>query len=361
MQANGADRGGPAPGLQAMDQAMRQTTLIERFHENEQLAEKFHLLETRILGILNFRDFFQELLEQIGDIFGVPHVWLSLIEQRPAAAPLARLSSVPRLRQRLKLLSLEQFRQLGPTGGRPLLENEGLQPYHALLPPGNRFAFQSLAMVPVTLDGQLIGSLNLADPSARRFHPGYNPVHLERLAVKVSLCLSNVVAHENLQHLAYHDPLTDLLNRRAMEQQLEREFSRSLRYRTHLALVFIDLDLFKQVNDTYGHDCGDALLQYLAQGMSRMSRTSDLVTRLAGDEFVLLLPETPLQKAQLLIERMAGVFLEQPMPWQEERIPIRLSFGIASALEDQVASSEQLLKLADDRLYQQKQQRRKDG
>ncbi len=340
---------------------MRQDTIIERFREHEQLAEKFHLLETRILGILNFRDFFQELLEQIGEIFAVPHVWLSLIAEESTPAPLAKLSGTSRLRRCLKLIDRERFKQLCKEGQGPILENEQLRPYHALLPDGNRLAFQSLAMVPVTLDGKLIGSLNLADPSARRFHPGYNPIHLQRLAVKVSLCLSNVVAHENLQHMAFHDPLTDLYNRRAMEQHLEREFSRAQRYRTQLSLVFIDLDLFKQVNDTYGHDCGDALLQYLAAGMTSMSRTSDLVTRLAGDEFVLLLPETPREKACLLIRRMSQVFLDQPMPWREVKIPIQLSYGVASVHEDAVASSEQLLKLADDRLYQKKQQRKADG
>ncbi len=340
---------------------MRHDTIIERFREHEQLAEKFHLLETRILGVLNFRDFFQELLEQIGEIFAIPHVWLSLIAEEPAVTPISKLSATTRLRKCLKLISREHFNELCSGEQEPVLENEWLRPYHALLPAGECFAFQSLAMVPVTLDGKLIGSLNLADPSAQRFHPGYNPIHLQRLAVKVSLCLSNVVAHENLQHLAFHDPLTDLHNRRAMEQQLEREFARAQRYRSQLSLVFIDLDLFKQVNDTHGHDCGDALLQYLAQGMTKMSRTSDLVTRLAGDEFVLLLPETPLEKAQLLIERMAQRFLEQPMGWQDAKIPIRLSYGVASVLEDAVESSQQLLKLADDRLYQKKLVRKPNG
>ena len=69
---------------------MIQPTIIERFHEIEQLAEKFHLLETRILGVLNFRDFFQVLQEQIGDIFAVPHVWFSLIREEQAAAPIQR-------------------------------------------------------------------------------------------------------------------------------------------------------------------------------------------------------------------------------------------------------------------------------
>ena len=339
---------------------MRHDTIIERFRENEQLAEKFHLLETRILGVLRFQDFFQVLLEQIGDIFAVPHVWLSLIKDEAAAEPIRRTATSALLRTKLSQVEAESFHQLFGRDDKPTLENERLERYHALLPESDRFHFKSLAMVPVTLDGKLVGSLNLADPTATRYRPGYNTILLERLAVKVSLCLSNVTAHENLQHLAFHDPLTDLHNRRAMEQALEREFARAHRYRSHLALVFVDLDLFKQVNDTYGHDCGDALLQYLAEGMVQMCRLSDLVTRLAGDEFVLLLPETVLEQAQVLLERMAQRFVDQPMAWQDEVIPIQISFGISSVLEDGVDSSAALLKLADDRLYQKKQARSSD-
>ena len=336
---------------------MRHDTIIERFRENEQLAEKFHLLETRILGVLKFQDFFQVLLDQISEIFEVPYVWLSLIEDEDAAEPIRRMASSARLRTRLNQIDVDSFRKLFGRDDKPQLENEMLERYHPLLPEADRFHFRSLAMVPVTLDGKLVGSLNLADASASRYRPGYNTILLERLAVKVSLCLSNVTAHENLQHLAFHDPLTDLHNRRAMELALEREFARAQRYRSHLSLVFVDLDLFKQVNDTWGHDCGDALLQYLAEGMVQMCRLSDLVTRLAGDEFVLLLPETVLEKAQLLMERIAAKFIDQPMAWQNTAIAARISFGVASVLEDEVGSAEQLLKLADDRLYHRKLER----
>lgn len=340
---------------------MKQQTIIERFREIEQLAEKFHLLETRILGVLNLRDFFQILQEQIGDIFDVPHVWFSLIRDEDAAAPIYRAAQSSRMREQLNLIGRDQFAKLFAHPEKPLLENENLIPYQAILPELNKFHFRSLAMVPVSINGKLVGSLNLADSSAQRFHPGYNPIHLERLAVKVSLFLSNVTAHENLQYLAFHDPLTDLHNRRAMEQTLEREFARAQRYCSHLSVAFVDLDLFKPVNDTYGHDCGDALLKYLADGMVQMSRQSDMVTRLAGDEFVLLLPETVLAQAQILLQRMAEQFVEQPMQWQGGQIPIRISFGIASVQEDNLQTAEDLLKLADVRLYQKKKQRQADG
>lgn len=340
---------------------MRHDTLIERFHEIEQLAEKFHLLETKILGVLNFRDFLQVLQEQIGDIFAVPHVWFSLIADELAAAPIERAARSSKVREHLNLIERERFEKLFGKKERPLLENENLGPYLALLPEREKFSFKSLAMVPVFLGGTLVGSLNLADSSPRRFHPGYNPVHLERLAVKVSLFLSNVTAHEKLQYLAFRDPLTELHNRRAMEQALEREFARATRYHSHLAIAYVDLDLFKIVNDTYGHDCGDALLRHLADGLERMCRKSDMVTRLAGDEFVLLLPETVLTQAELLLQRMADCFAGEPMQWRGADVSIRISYGVASVLEDQAGSPEALLKLADERLYARKRRRKLHG
>lgn len=340
---------------------MRHDTLIERFHDIERLAEKFHLLETKILGVLNFREFLQVLQEQIGDIFAVPHVWFSLIADEEAALPIERAALGSKMREHLNLIERQRFEKLFGKSDRPRLENENLGPYLALLPEREKFPFKSLAMVPVFLDGTLVGSLNLADSSPLRFHPGYNPVHLERLAVKVSLFLSNVTAHEKLQYLAFRDPLTELHNRRAMEQTLEREFARALRYHSHLSLAYVDLDLFKIVNDTYGHDCGDALLKYLAEGLTRMSRKSDMVSRLAGDEFVLLLPETLLAHAGLLLQRMADRFGAEPLVWQGAEVSIRISYGIASVLEDQVGSAEMLLKLADERLYARKRSRKQHG
>ena len=124
-----------------------------------------------------------------------------------------------------------------------------MKPYQKLFPKNKKYYIQSIAVAPLSLDGDIIGSLNQADFSPLRFKPGIDTSLLEQLALKVSLCLSNVTAHEKLRFLAYHDPLTGLLNRRVMEVVLKREFARSKRYSRPLSLVFIDMDYFKQIND----------------------------------------------------------------------------------------------------------------
>ncbi len=327
---------------------MRRTSVIERFRELEELAEKFHALDVQILKILDVATFCRELPQQMADLFAVPHAWMSIIEDAQAARFL-------RGKGETVLVPRAVFEQLLPCPDSPLVLNEGLTPYFRLLPPNRREHFRSLALVPLHLDGELIGTLNQADPDPQRFSPHYNRIHLERLAVKLSLGLSNVIAHERLQHLAYHDPLTSLPNRRAMERFIAAELARVGRYGGELSVAFIDLDRFKNVNDTYGHDAGDALLQYVADGLRKMSRQSDLATRLAGDEFVLLLPQTNLSSANELLLRMEKEFARRPLCFKGVKIDVCISFGVASSAEQ--SDSAELLKLADSRLYEAKERK----
>ena len=169
--------------------------------------------------------------------------------------------------------------------------------------------------------------------------------------MKVSLCLSNVTAHEKLQFMAYHDPLTGLLNRRVMEAVLKREFNRAERYASNLSIVFLDLDNFKRINDVYGHDCGDDLLKYVGGCLLEMSRDTDVVARFAGDEFIIILPETPKNSAENLMKRVKSYFSQHPLIANDRSIPISISFGVASTEGKSVKDPDSLLKDADEMLY----------
>lgn len=340
---------------------MNNLTIIERFRENEELARKFHEVETSILSIFHFADLFEVLLTQIAESFQIPFVWISLIEQSELSALLREVKRSQALREQLNRVDRETL--LGLTEGRrtPLLVNGDLRAYFRLLPAERRFIIRSLAMVPLFLEGELIGTLNCADSCPERYRPGLNPVFLERLAVKVSLCLSNVTAHERLRVQAHHDALTNLYNRRALEEGLKRELGRVRRYAGLLSLVFLDLDDFKGVNDRFGHDAGDRVLVHLARVLQAMTREADLVARLAGDEFVLVLPETPPENARRLLQRIQQRLCAEPCIEGEKPIVIGLSYGIASTLDADFEEPAPLLKLADERLYQFKRQSRPGG
>jgi diguanylate cyclase (GGDEF)-like protein len=330
--------------------------LLAIVRDNETIAAKFHNVETKILSILNFKDFFEVLLTEIRTEFNMPCAWLSLIENTDASKMILKsIGPDNRLFRDINMISEAKFKGLVGSGVSPVLINRDIKQFFRFLPAEKNFLVRSMAIAPVTLDGQVIGSLNQADSSQERFEPGIDTGLLEMLALKISLCISNVIAHEKLKFLAYHDPLTGLLNRRVMESVLNREFERAIRYKGHLSLVFIDIDQFKSVNDTHGHNCGDLLLRYVSETLSAISRDTDVVARYAGDEFIIILPETGKGEAEMLLNRANHLFKEKPM--QNDAgimVPVSISYGISSLKDDNPEGPEQLIKKADERLYLQK-------
>ncbi len=336
--------------------------LIERVKENDEIATRFHKVERRILSVLNFKDFFEILLTEIIQTFKMPYVWFSVIEDSEAEEVMLQTSDESGiLANRLNRIKESVFNALVGTGTNPLLINKDLKPYYNFFPENNAYMIKSMAIAPITLDGKIIGSLNQGDSDIHRFEPGKDTSLLEQLAIKVSLCLSNVTAHEKLKFLAFHDPLTELLNRRVMESVLKREFSRSKRFERVLSLIFIDLDDFKMINDTYGHDAGDAILKYVAEKLVKLTRETDVVSRYAGDEFVVILPETELNKANNLLKRIQNYFKNNPIEFNGEQIAVSISFGAASTKDSEIVNSDFLLKKADQRLYLVKQSNKSEN
>lgn len=329
-----------------------ETSMIKRLlKQNEEITLKFFEIEKRILSILNYKDLFEALLTEIMRKFGMPYAWISFIEKSEVLSFIQSLETSEILKERINIIDKKTFYNLVGSNTTPLLINEDLKPYYKLLPQNEKHFIKSVAIAPISLDGKTIGSLNQAHVLPFHFQPGLDTSSLEQLAVKVSLCLSNVTAHEKLKFLAYHDPLTGLLNRRAMENVLKREFSREKRYQRILSVAFIDLDDFKSVNDVYGHDHGDELLKHVAKQLIDISRDTDVVARFAGDEFIVILPETSDASATKLMSRLKDYFLKHPLKTEETSISVSISFGVASTEDKSIENPAMLLKKADELLY----------
>jgi uncharacterized protein YigA (DUF484 family) len=176
--------------------------LLDTLELNEEIARKFFEVEVSILSILNFKDFFERLLVEIREKFLIPYVWVSFIEDSESARQILLITASDLLRQRLSLVEKSAFMPLIGNDTRPRLLNQDLRPLYRLVPPNETYLMRSIAIAPITLDGEVIGSLNFGDPSDSRYLPGMDTTLLERLAVKVSICLSNVLAHEKLKRLA---------------------------------------------------------------------------------------------------------------------------------------------------------------
>ncbi|AJG41464.1 diguanylate cyclase [Thermotoga sp. RQ7] len=154
---------------------------------------------------------------------------------------------------------------------------------------------------------------------------------------------------ERILWLAEHDPLTGVYNREAFESRLAYLMNLSKRYNRKLSFIFIDLDDFKHINDSKGHLVGDRVLKEFARILSTLLRKSDIVGRLGGDEFGIVLPETDFNGAEAMIRRIEDRFRE-PVVVDEDRFLVKFSYGI-SVFPDDGESIEELMKVADERMY----------
>jgi diguanylate cyclase (GGDEF)-like protein len=172
----------------------------------------------------------------------------------------------------------------------------------------------------------------------------------------VTLCRQVREANTQIEKLSVTDPLLGIFNRRYLHEWLPQEAARSRRYGQPLSLVMADLDHFKKINDTYGHQSGDRVLRHAVDLARSALRVSDWIARYGGEEFVIVLPETALLGAQAVAERMRRMCSETPVELPETKLLVAASFGVATI--DGVAASNEdadaMLREADKALYESK-------
>jgi diguanylate cyclase (GGDEF)-like protein/PAS domain S-box-containing protein len=184
-----------------------------------------------------------------------------------------------------------------------------------------------------------------------------SPLGGGRLALALRDASDRRRAEEELRALVYRDPLTGLPNRRLFEDRLAIALAQAHRYRHRLAVIFLDLDRFKQVNDTLGHAAGDALLKAVSERLTESVREGDTVARLAGDEFTLLLPGIHYAEDLATISRKLVEALRQPFSIEGHAVRVTASGGISLYPEDG-EEAEALLKCADTAMYRAKERGR---
>ncbi|HEY2919929.1 MAG TPA: diguanylate cyclase [Candidatus Binatia bacterium] len=210
--------------------------------------------------------------------------------------------------------------------------------------------------VPLMVQGEITGLLCLVGGAAGS---DKHQVSQQQLAVTVGetikLSLSNLKLREKLREEAIHDPLTGLCNRRYLEENLARELHRARRRNSPLCVAMLDLDQFKHLNDTFGHDAGDSLLRQLGQMLREKLRKSDISCRYGGDEFVLVLPDSSLADTQQRVEQIRVLVKELQIRHGGQLLgTMTVSAGVAQAGEHGSNACE-LLRAADEALYAAKQ------
>ena len=160
--------------------------------------------------------------------------------------------------------------------------------------------------------------------------------------------------YSQTRHMSVTDALTGLYNRRHFEDNLEREFLRASRYNNNLSFAIIDVDFFKKVNDTYGHSAGDYVLKEVAYLILQNLRKTDMVFRYGGEEFAVIITETPLKQALVPLERLRKSIEEYPFSYNGQNLQVTVSIG-ASEVNAQIETVHQLFEKADKALYRAKE------
>jgi diguanylate cyclase (GGDEF) domain len=212
-------------------------------------------------------------------------------------------------------------------------------------------------LVPVVTDESVIALMRLTRSREKPFSTD-ELRFLEAVANQTALALERVKLIAFLENLSITDALTGIANRRHFEWRLSEEVERARRYKYPLSALLLDLDHFKQVNDNYGHQIGDIVLQQVAQRLKSSLRRTDFLARYGGEEFVVLAPQTPAERAVILGERLRQVIAESPITVADDlQIRITLSVGIA-VFPDHAQNESELIGAADAALYKAKQMSR---
>ncbi len=212
------------------------------------------------------------------------------------------------------------------------LDSKGIKPYSQILMEAN----------------EQLGALNLS----------YEQLVMELKQAKghAEAMASNLRdANETLRDMAYRDGLTGLYNHRSFQEMMDKEVARAVRYKRSFALIMFDLDHFKRVNDTYGHPAGDAMLTAIGELILRAVRTSDFASRYGGEEFVIILPETPVRDALIFAERLRKAIEELEVKTGEHTLKVTTSLGVTGFTpSENNPDKKALIEAADKALYASK-------
>ncbi|RPJ36422.1 MAG: diguanylate cyclase, partial [Chloroflexi bacterium] len=211
---------------------------------------------------------------------------------------------------------------------------------------------RSIILAPLYVGEQVLGTLSLSANEPNAFSES-NLRLLASFAATTTAALQNAILHAEIKQLAVTDPLTGQLNRRAFFDLGQRELERFLRFNHPLSAVMIDLDRFKDINDTFGHAAGDQILRMLAERCRGTIRETDIFGRYGGDEFALLLPDTDIFVAESIARRIRDAVANMPWLTEQGMVPVAASLGVAPAVKRH-KSLEDLLADADRALYQAK-------
>ena len=189
---------------------------------------------------------------------------------------------------------------------------------------------ESAAFLPLIRNERIIGGLLLISQDINRYQSSHGTEFLRKLSAMTAVAIENCLNQQRLKEIGYQDALTQAYNRRYFDLRFKDEIERSMRKDETLACMFLDVDLFKKVNDTYGHHVGDLVLMRMVAIIKEQVRACDIVARYGGEEFVVALPGTDLEVAKDIAERLRATVFAEKHRYYDKELNISISIGLAT-------------------------------
>lgn len=303
---------------------------ISQARANEEKLRRFQVQEHRLITLNSLVEVINALIYDYRTAFKLDMITLVLIDPSYEIRHILEdegvdLSMQPEL---IFLESGECLEQMFGLSGAPRLGLYSSRKSCEVFPPMPGVG--SAALIPLTRYGELIGCLNFSSHAAERFVEGAGTDFLQGLASVAAICLENAINHERLKRVGLTDFLTGVNNRRFFDQRLTEEVSRSLRGGQPLGCLLLDIDNFKKVNDNHGHRAGDMVLKAFAALIRQQLRSSDVLARFGGEEFSVLLINSPETNALEVAERIRCELANNPIAISnDQQLKVTVSIGLA--------------------------------
>lgn len=357
------------PRLSAMDELRMENNMLrsrlddilEHAHRNQNIMERHQKFELQIIGASHFRELIISIFSSLAETSELDMVSLILLDPR---------QDLQQMLTDLRI-NLREFPHMLFVRSERELQTPCVNSQKPVLGPYQRHLYEqffrsysekpaSVALIPLMRQGRLIGYLNLGSFSAERFLSTMATDFIQRLGSIIAICLENVINNERLTYIGLTDPLTNVSNRRYVEQRTLEEIGRARRQGYGIACMYLDIDFFKKINDQHGHQGGDDVLCEVARRIKAELRLSDTLGRFGGEEFVVLLINANLQDAMMVAERIRRSIADKAFALSEGgSCHSSISIGLTTVSEkqnhgDEVIVAREMISRADRALYDAK-------
>lgn len=335
--------------------------LLDHFHEGTRHLTAITKIIQELASTLDADQLYELILDRSAELVQAEKGSLMLLNEQEGNLAIKAVKGLnKKLLEPVRVAPNEGISGRVAASGEPLLVSDLEADERVAQKQKPRYRTKSFISIPLKLEHRTIGVLNISDKITGDVFSRDDLERLVSLAEQASVAIERSVFNqrfEELKRVSILDSLTGLVNRRHFEERLMEEVLRAKRHQLPLSLVMVDLDNFKTINDSYGHQAGDEALRISARVIRNTIRTIDLAARYGGEEFAIILPQTAKPGAAIIADRICSEFrkLDLPFPRKDSSPMITGSLGLACFTEE-IDSPEDLIRQADIALYRAKAQ-----